>query len=224
MRQKLFLFTLVFSLSSMVYAQQPGDQSTQVKDPEAKKILDRLSAKTNQYTTVYAKFDYNLKNKDAGLDETMKGEVTIKGDQYRLKMAGQEIISDGEKLYTYIEDVKELQISYVEDNEDASAFSPSELFTLYEKGFKYKYEGTATKDGQSVDVIKLYPEKADKPYHTVILYILKGTPQIHAMEVKGKDGNTYTYTITEFDPNKTVSASTFSFDQSKADDVIDFTE
>tara|TARA_Y100000782_G_C10189044_1_gene269141 strand:+ start:15232 stop:15906 length:675 start_codon:yes stop_codon:yes gene_type:complete len=214
-----FLFVALFT-----YAQQT-DEDVDVKDPKAKAILDQLSAKSKSYSSVVAAFSYNLKNSSAGIDETQKGKLMLKGQKYNLKIAGQEIISDGKKVYTYIPDVNEVQVNWVENDEEESMFNPATLFTLYEKGFKYKHTGKSTKNGASVDVIKLYPENAnDKPYHTVILYINTAKMQFEAIEIKGKDGNTYTYSIDSFKTNETLSDSNFTFDVSKADDVIDFTE
>lgn len=213
----------ISSLVGTAFSQQAGDDVT-VKDPKAKVILDKLSAKNKSYNTIVASFDYNLSNKDAGIDETQKGTIKLKGDKYNLNMAGQQVISDGKKIYTYIPEVEELQIKWAEEDEEAGMISPSSLFTLYEQGFNYKYAGTDQMDGSTVEVIKLFPEKADKPYHTAILYVKKAEMEVKAFEMKGKDGNTYTFTLTNFVANKPLNDNLFTFDKSRAADVIDFTE
>ena len=45
--------------------------------------------------------------------------------------------------------------------------------------------------------------------------------EIISMEVRGKDGNIYTTTLSKFLSNVVANDSDFTFDESKADDVID---
>ena len=219
-------FTLVsfLTLTLMGTAVAQNSEADQMKDPKAKAILDKLSKKNKSYSTIVASFEYNLSNKDAGIDETQTGTIKLKGDKYNLEMAGQQVISDGEKIYTYIPEVEELQIKWAEEDEEAGMISPSSLFTMYEKGFNYKYDGSKQINGETVDLIKLFPENADKPYHTAILQVTKSTTVVRAFEMRGKDGNTYTFTINNFTPNKPLNDNLFNFDKSKAADVIDFTE
>lgn len=223
MKTILTSLLLIFTFSTTMFAQQAGDD-VDMKDPKAKAILDQLSKKNKSYSTIVAKFDYRLQNKDAGIDETQKGDIKIKGDKYFLNMAGQQIISDGKKIYTWIPEIEELQIKWAEEDDEEGLISPSDIFTLYESGFNYKYAGTQTMDGVEVEVIKLFPEKADKPYHTAILYVKKAAMEVKAFETRGKDGNTYTFKLTEFAANRPLNDQVFTFDKSKALDIIDFTE
>ena len=61
----------------------------------------------------------------------------------------------------------------MEVNEDA--INPSKVFTIYEKGYKYKFDG---EDGVT-EIISLYPENPDKKkFHTAKLYVDKTKKQI----------------------------------------------
>jgi len=197
-------------------------QNTDQKDPKAKVILDKLVATGKTYKTVQASFSYNLKNKDAGIDETQEGNIWIKGDAYKLELNGLERISDGKTIWTYLPDDGEVQIAEAGGDEDSEEMmKPSELFTMYEKGFNYQYEKQVQEAGKTLDVIKLFPEKGGKPYHTIKLYVPKGKSTPHHIEIYGKDGNLYTYTIKELKANPTLASTFFTFDESKAEDVID---
>lgn len=218
-------FTNIFAtlMIAMLSAGSLLAQNENIRDPKAKQVLDALSEKTNSYTSMYAEFENRLQNSDGGIDETTTGKVWIKGIKYKLAMAGQEIISDGETIWTFLVEEEEVQIddaAYAEELGDGMT-SPKDLFSMYEKGFKYQYMGEATIDGKVCHHIKLFPEKADKSYHTIHLYVDKAKTEIVRMKLMGKDGTDYTYTIKKFETNNAGSDAIYSFDESRALDVID---
>ncbi len=192
------------------------------KDPEAKKILDKLSAKTKAYSSITANFDFNLKNDAEGLNDTQSGSLIVKGDRYIVDIGEQQIISNGTVVWTYLEDVEEVQISEVDEDDDASMFNPKTIFTIYEKGFKYVKAEDKTIDGTPVHVIRMYPLKpGEKPFHTVILNVDKNNTQIQSIEIKSKDGNNFTYTIKDFTGNKEYPNSKFEFKTPEGVEEID---
>jgi outer membrane lipoprotein carrier protein len=207
---------------------QHEEKDLNPQDPKAQEILDALSNKAAGYTSFSADFEYTLLNKSEGINETQSGSVTMKGKQkYKLEVAGQEIISDGETVWTFIKEVGELQISDVpeESEEDGNLMNPAYAFHMYKKGFKYRHEGTATIDGIEADVIKMFPmNPKGKNYHTVVVNIDKAKLELVSMVVKTKDGNEYTYRLKNFKSNIDVNDSDFEFDEDQADDIIDLRE
>jgi outer membrane lipoprotein carrier protein len=198
------------------------------QDPKAKEILDAMSDKASSYKSFKADFEYTLINETESINETQKGSVMMKGkEKYKLEVAGQEIMCDGETVWTFIPDVGELQISDLpeEDEDDGNMMNPANAFHMYKNGFKYKYSGKATIDGIDADVIKMYPmNPKGKNYHTIIVNVDKAKLELISMVVKGKDGNEYTYRLKNFTPNIDVSDSDFEFDEDRADDIIDLRE
>jgi outer membrane lipoprotein-sorting protein len=217
----LLTLICVFGLST-TFAQSA---ETTPKDPKAKAILDKLSEKTKAYTSMQADFDYHMENQKSGIDETQIGWVKIKGNKYKISIAGQEITSDGKTMWTFLKEDKELQINNVPaegEAEDEIFTSPSKLFTLYEKGFKYVYDGEEKIDGIVVDVIKLYPlNPKEKNYHTVKLYIDKTKIEMKRVTVMAKDGNKYTYTLKNLKTNAMLADNVFTVDPKIAKEVID---
>ncbi len=192
------------------------------KDPEAKKILDKLSAKTKAFSSITADFDFTLQNKAEGLDDTQSGSIVIKGDKYVIDIGEQQILSNGELVWTYLKDVSEVQISEVDEDDDAGMLNPKTIFTMYETGFKYVLEDDKTIDGTVVNVIRMYPlEPGQKPFHTVILNVDKTKNQIHSIEIKSKDGNIFIYTIKNFVGNKDYPESKFEFKLPEGVEEID---
>lgn len=190
-----------------------------VKDPKAKGILDQLSKKTNAYTSIHATFDHSLKNESEGLDEVNEGELWLEGNKFRVKLVGQDIRCNGTTQWNFIEDDEEVTVEDYEPEGEDAMMSPANIFTMYESGFKYQYVGQMKKAGKEADVIKLFPEKADKFFHTAVLYIDHEKLEIMSIELKGKDGNNYAYAIKSFETNASFPKSTFQWVASENPDI-----
>jgi len=217
------IFTIVLSLLAFgLFAQQDAESKTP-KDPKAKAILDKLSAKTKTYSSITAEFEFRLVNKGEGIDDKQKGTLILKGEKYKVLLNQMEIICNSTTVWTYMKDVKEVQLAEVDEDEDDAIFmNPKNLFTLYETGFKYVLADNEVKDGKAVNVIKLFPlDPSDKSYHTIILYIDKVKTEIQSFEMKSKDGNTFIYTISSFKPNIKYSDTFFEFKTPEGVEEVD---
>ena len=212
---KNILFIVLAFLSVSAFAQNENP-----KDPQAKKILDKVSAANKAASSIYIEFNYQLVNKANGIDETQKGTVWIKGEKYKLIFPGIERYSDGKTVWTYLEDDEECQITNVSGDDDES-FSPSSMLTIYENGFNYIYGSEVMVNGKKNDMIKLFPEGGGKPYHSIKIYIEQSKSQISKIEVFGKDGNTFTYDLKMIKQNQAMDDNMFVFDTSKAEDIVD---
>ena len=102
----------------------------------------------------------------------------------------------------------------------AHLVSPNKILTLWEKGFKFKYDKEENLKGENYDVISLFPiEAKEKSFHTIKLYVRKDRSRIGKIVIKGKDGTDYIYTIAKFEANPAVSDQKFGF---SANDYPDF--
>lgn len=195
------------------------------QDAKAKGILDKLSAKAKTYSSMSATFEYTMKNVEEDIEETQSGSLVTQGDKYHLEIAGQKIISDGKTVWTVLDEAEEVQINEVPKADETEDFiSPTKILTLWEKGYKYKYNESSTLNGTAVDLINLYPEKADEQsFHTIKLYVNKSKMILAQIDIKGKDGTDFVYVIKTFKTNESIAANTFMFSTSNnpSYDVID---
>ncbi len=81
-------------------------QNTDKGDKKSNEIMKEFTTKTESYNSFMTEFTYKMENKEAGIDESKEGELTVEGDKYNLKIAGQEVISNGKTIWTYIEDAE----------------------------------------------------------------------------------------------------------------------
>lgn len=203
--RKYYIITLLALMASTIAFSQD--------DAKAKGVLDEVSKKTKSYTSIKSDFTITMqpadKNKKA---ETQNGSLLLKGEKYKLSIKGQEIICDSKTTWTYLKDANEVQVNNV-DNSSDDALNPSKIFTMYEKGYKYKYEKEEVQSGKTVHIINLYPLNPDKvKFHTAKLTIDKTDKRIVSLKVLMKDGSSVTYAVKTFETNQVVADASFAFD------------
>ncbi len=202
-----FLFTLLafVSLSFMSFGQ----------DAKAQAILDKVSAKIKSHSSFYIEFSSNVKNSSTGIDESQTGKGWVKGDKYYASFGDNTIMSNGLKTWTIVKEEKSVYETDA-DEEDEESINPKRLMTIWESGFKNKYNKETTMNGEAVHVIYLYPKNPKSvDYHTIILYISKAKNDLKKVLMKTKDGTRMTYRLTKYTANPTVNDSKFVFDQKK---------
>ena len=180
------------------------------QDKKAVEILDGVCAQTKAYTSIDIAFSYKMENKTKKINETKTGVATMKGEKYWLEFAGQQIMSDGKTVWTYIKDNNEVQINVNNPNDD-QAMNPAKLLTGYNKSFTPKFIKEETRGAVVIQIIDLTPLKA-RSYYKMRVEIDKAKKQIVNAIVYDKNGSTvYTYSVTKFVTNKPVLDTKFVF-------------
>lgn len=178
-------------------------------DPEAKKVLDAVSAKFKTYKAVQAKFLLKIENAAGKALGTKTGTVYMKGTKYRVSVTGQEIYCDGSNIWTYDKAAKEVTINKIDPS--ANSITPQKLFTnFYDKDFLYKLNGKTVMNGKSLQEVELTPIDKTKAFHKVLVFIDKSV--INTTKVFEKTGNRYTYSMNNMNTNANIPDATFIFD------------
>lgn len=182
-------------------------------DSKAKSILDAVSAKVKLLKTLKANFSITISGAKGSKPQTKKGNVSMKGNKYYVSLSGQEIYCDTKTIWTYTKESNEVQISSFDPNENS--FTPSKLFTnFYDKEYSYKYGGEQTVGGKKVDLIILTPINKTKQYSKVELLIDK-TSVVAGGKMYEKNGNVYSYTVSNYTPNPVLADAIFTFNPKK---------
>lgn len=201
---KLFLITLSL-ISFTVFGQ----------DAKSQGILDKVSTKMKEYKSFYVEFSSTVKNTASGVNESAIGKGWVKGSKFYASYGDNTIISNGTKNWTVVKEEKSV---YETDasSKDSDAINPKKLMTIWETGFKNKYDKEETLGGVKVHVINLYPKNPAKAdYHTIILYISKDDLEMKKAIMKSKDGTVMTYSLSKFTANAAVEDTKFVFDIKK---------
>ena len=186
-------------------------------DAKAKVILDKVAAKYNSLKAYKATFTYNIFSPIAEVDETQKGKITVSGSKFLLDLGAQQIINDGKTVWTYLKDEEEVNVMDYEPEE--GEITPSNIYTMYQKGYKYTLSESMVENGVTYDVVDLNPIDKDNEFFKVRLIINKSNSTIKRWKIFEKNGNRYLYNINTFIENPALPSKTFGWDKAKFPNV-----
>ena len=205
------LSLLALALSTFVYAQQ---------DPASREILYAMSNKYRKVPAFTADFTYTLENPQENLNEAFQGKITVKGLKYKLALEGQEIINDGETVWTYLAEVNEVTINTFSPGD--AEINLNNIFDLYKTGYKYLLVDELT--NATIKTVDLVPDDKNLNYFKIRMEIANAGSALNSFKIFDKTGNRYTYTINKFSEQPSLQDKEFTFDVAahKGVEVIDF--
>ena len=206
--KKLFVLSLAFCFFTV---------ASQAQDSRALSILDAMSAKYQKIPAFKAKISSKLENKEEGIDEEFKGEITVQKEKYRLKMGGQEVFNNGENVWTFLKDDNEVTIMEYDESEEE--MTPSKIYNAYKEGYKSIFLEEKTAKGVVYEIVDLIPDDKSSQFFKIRLEIAKADKTLKSWKMFDKNGNRYTYKITDFNPGVNVNDNYFNFDASNYADV-----
>jgi hypothetical protein len=205
---KQFLSSVLMMLGFVLTLEAQTPKGMGNSDPEAKKILDAVSAKFKTFKSVQSKFSLKIENASNKVLGNKTGTIYMKGTKYRVLVSGQDIFCDGSNVWTV--DLTSKEITLTKLDPSSNTITPQKLFTnFYDKDFLYKLNGVT----KGIQEIELTPIDKSKLFHKVIVYINKATQTITATKVFEKSGNRYTYSVTGMNTSSNISDAMFSFNQ-----------
>jgi chaperone LolA len=208
--KQLLLLSLLIGFVTMGIGQTSND-------PAAKKVLDGVSAKFKTYKAVQVQFTLKVEDGKGKLQGSQKGTVYMKGNKYRVSLAGKEnkeIFSDGATTWTY--DKASSEVTITKSDPAAKTITPQSLLTnFYDKDFLYKLNGEQKDGARTLQEIEMTPTDKSKTFHKVYVYVDKAKQGIYSTRVLDKNGNRYTYTVNSLNGNAAINDQLFVFDKSK---------
>jgi outer membrane lipoprotein-sorting protein len=181
---------------------------------KAKKYLDEVATKVSNYKNITIDFKYSLKNESENIEQSTKGDVSLKGNLYRLNLMGVTRLFDGKKTYTISSEDEEITISN-ESDEDEETITPSKMLTFYKEGYRYAWDKKLPINGRSIQYIKLFPIDTNSEIKYVLIGVDSETKNIYNVIENGKNGAVTTLTVNSFKTNQSISESLFIFDKHK---------
>lgn len=178
------------------------------QDKRAEAILDQMSKKYQNMKTFSATFTYGAANGRA-----TRGSIITNGTKFKLNMAGQEIMNNGKEIYTFMSDVNEVNITNFDPGED-DMFSPSKIYSIYKKGYKYTFKGESKAGSQVFETIELIPTKKNN-VSKVEIKVNKKDKSIKSWKIWDDRGRATNFNIIKFTPNVSAPISLFTFDSKK---------
>ena len=181
------------------------------KDKRAQTILDAMSNQYKSLKSYQAAFTYA--SAGAGTKESYKGDLTVKNAKFRLVLGGQEVFTDGKTMSTYIKESNEVNVQDYDAN--GGELNPTQIYTIYKRGFDYRFLKEQKAGGRTLEVIELTPNRPKSPIATVQISVDKADKSVRNWLIVNKDGKRTSYTITKFTPNVNAPDALFVFDKAK---------
>ncbi len=202
--------TLIFCLGLLAVSYSSIAQ----KDKKATAILDEMSKKYQSMKSFSASFTYGIEGVNTKTTESYKGDVTVKGSKFRLKMAGQEVFANGKEMYSYVKETNECSITEFDPNE-VDALSPTRIYTIYKKGYKYFFVEEVKEGSQFYEVVELSPEEKSSKVAKVQIKIDKKDKSVKSWKIWDKNGKRTIFRVDKFISNSPADDKLFSFDKKK---------
>jgi outer membrane lipoprotein-sorting protein len=183
--------------------------STSQSSKEADILIEKISKRYKKFKSIKADFTYTIESKAEKISEKQKGNIVIKGNKFRLDIAGQIIVCDNKTQWTYSKEINEVNIQNYKPKEGVMRLD--DIFTMYSKGFVSRIAETVKENGRELTVIELAPKDKKKSYFKIKLFVEKHNQQIIKSVIFDKNGSIHTYTITNQIPNIKFEDGYFTF-------------
>ena len=199
---KLLVVLILFTTN--IYAQ----------DEIAKSLLEKLSANAKNYNNIYIEFDLMIENKNQNISEKQEGIIEIAKEKFRLKIEDQFIVNNGESQWIYLVDMNEVQI--INNSDLDELMNPVNIFTIYERDYKYNYVGVSSENGLQIQNINLFP-KTSKEFIKINIEIDASKNQLRKIKIYDKNGGTLAYELKKISVNTKLEP--FIFDTKNYADI-----
>lgn len=197
-------------------------------DTKARSILEKASAYYQGLENFRAIYNLTVKYPEEEEVHTSKMCITVQGQQYKLCYFQKEIITDGETIWEYDKEFKEVTISEYDKTDCTLNFA--ELHNLYQQGYTFMYVGERMevykKQNTIRDIIQLTPSQDSGDFLSITLEIDRSTSQIRKWEIIQNEETKYVCTMINLFTNIPLADNYFVFDLTKHGDaeVIDLRE
>ncbi len=192
-------------LTVMVGAAQAQTMANQL----VKNTIDNI----NKHKNVEFVFDYDMSNETIAVTESASGTAYMQGEAYKMEIEGQQIISDGKTLWTYLIDDEEVMVSNPTD--DDNIITPIKMLTTYDKDYTIKY-GKSNEKG--IKVVEMSNPKGE--FSKVTLKINEAKLEIVSATISNRSGDAFTIKIKKTVFDQDLDAKFFTFDE-KAHPKVD---
>jgi outer membrane lipoprotein-sorting protein len=191
-------------------------QSEEAQNEKSKALLEKVSDSYQKNKTTKFTFELTISSED--INETQNGFALLENDKFYYKTNEREVISDGESIWTYLNEDNECYIDLLEDLENT--INPNEIFTIWKNGYKFQYINEKTINSEIIHEIKMFPENPSKSkYHTLLMEINETHSSIQQAIIKSKDGVTIKFKILKLTSNPVLEKGLFIWDSNKHPNV-----
>ena len=207
-------FFIVVIMSGLSFSAQAQNNSLGKNDPEAKKVLDGLSAKLKSFKAVQSQFTLKVEDSKGKQQGSKSGIIYVKGNKYHISITGQEVYCDGKDIWTYDKSTNEVTIT--KSDPATQTISPEKFFTnFYDKDFLYKLNGEKKEGARTLQEVELTPLDKTKSFFKALLYIDKTQHTLVSIKWFDKGGMHYTLDTNKLNGNAPLTDAQLAYSKAK---------
>lgn len=205
MKKKFVIFLCFTLLANILHSQNIDGGATE--------ILQTLSKKYQQFTTIKIDYTYTVEKEKKVID-SQQGNITIKGNKYVLELKSQLIYCDGNTIWNYDKNAEEITIFDYDPSDDVSMLHPLTMLKNWQKEYTAKFIREEVQQNKTLQIIDLQPIR-NISYYKIRLYIDKHKKELYASSIFEKDNTIYSYFIDKFVISKIYEDTFFILDTSQ---------
>jgi outer membrane lipoprotein carrier protein len=210
------LLVFVTPLSKISLFSQPMSAKTDVSDPKAKALLDKVKKQYEGYQALESAFKLEISLAEQAKPEVQSGKFYQQGEKFRVDTGKDFIISDGKLIWQKVNNT--VRITNVSNkSSDDNMMSPRDLLKIYEKK-DYTYAITGEKaEGWSkkATLITFKPNNRRSDYTKIEVVIDQKTNYVVSMKVFERDQSHYKLNLDLPSINTIQDGGRFAFDRTK---------
>jgi outer membrane lipoprotein carrier protein len=186
-------------------------------------VIRRVQAKFQSLKALSVHFDMTYRASDSTASK-FEGKLFLGSPgHFRMESAAQTIVSDGQTLWTYSPDQKQV-IVYNTAGSDVPLLTPQQL--LFEYPDKYRL-GSVKQDklnGLTCDLLVMTPNDPSDPTKTLQIWVDRQDSFTRRFQLEDLAGSVTTFDFKEFRTGQTLPDSTFSFTPPPGVEIVDMRE
>jgi outer membrane lipoprotein-sorting protein len=193
-----------------------------IQEPEAEPYLNSLARLFDPQKAFQVEFKYEIESKIEKYKVNDYGSIIVKGQKYKLRIEDGATYFNGEKLWVYNKEAREVYISTPDkSNPEQMLADPFRLLASYKDFYKYSIKGEQTLNGRQLIIIELYPKNLNTSYSILRLNLGKENHELYSLEVQEKKGIIYKIFVTELIVPVRVDDSAFTWESNEYPDVLE---
>jgi outer membrane lipoprotein-sorting protein len=156
---------------------------------------------------------YNHQSPQGELEEAFEGKIVVQGNQYRLTLPEQEVINNGQTVWTYLKDANEVQI--INHDPEQEATTPWTILANCRQNYVLDRLDAQQVDEHVCDLVKLVSKDNEHDLLKVTLTIAHATRHIERLEILDSNQTLHIFFITEFAYDLDLNPAFFYFNAKK---------
>lgn len=196
---KKILLAICLLLTTFAFAQN---------DKKAINLIDAVSNKLQSMQPIVVDFTCKISSPSSAEDKSYSGTLYSMENMYKLSMSDQVIYCNGDNIWTYFEDVNEVEISEFDDS--SQSLMPFDIIKNYKNDYKARF---ISEQGNTATV-ELYPTKKNSFFIKVNLVVDVPKKLVKTITLSDRDGNKFVYMVKSIKTDNKLNKKHFTFQSS----------